>query len=966
MRVLDSALSRSRQRSGDPVYTPLEVECLEERAVPSATAMLNGTTLAITGDAANDRITVARDVLTNLLIVQDFGQDVGRFDSAAVTLITVNAGDGNDLVDVGPTVTQDAQLFGEGGLQRFAVGGDMLRYRGSGNAVLNGGDGDDRLLGGPGNDTLIGGPGNDILFGDGGANTLIGGAGSDTFFGNAANDTIVDLSPEDRHLLGSPPSNVFFDEFLGLPQTPPVTLTAQDVDTILQRATAATSTNDGIMAIVDRSGRILGVRLEDGVIQYISTLTPGNALNPDGTLQRDFYKVFAVDGAVAKARTAAFLANDQAPLTSRTFQKTAQTTVTQREIESIPSITDVNSTLRGPGFVAPLTLGNHFPEGVAFTPQVDQFAIEHTNRDSIYAVGFDNVRGANNGQSQGDDIRLQQRFNVNPDFIPTRILTPGQTVDPLGRALVLSPMTSYGEASGVLPHASARGLGTQPGGIPIYKRDPVSGQLIQVGAIGTFFPGKTGFATEENSALDFATFDPSRPDRTIEAEYIGFAAAGGSSSAGLSVGALGGVSLPTAPNGQPVFDLPSGRIDLVGITLDVFGPKGNNGPQIILAEGTRLGTGPVNGALQPLINPGLNNLIDSTTTAGNMGDDQGVAATLNGTIVPEGFLVEPHAAADGSLTAFDVRRIIFQGVQEALITRAAIRLPFDSNAVMVVTVTSKTGEILGQFRMPDSTIFSIDVSTAKARNAAYYADPTALQPIDQVPGVPAGVAFTARTFRFLSLPRFPEGLDGAPPGAFSQLNDDPGIDRTTRIVRDVTRPQQVAVDVRGTGLQVGPRLPANRFISVFGFDSFNPGTNFRDMRTNGVTDPNNPAVFQNNLLNRDGIVFFPGSSPAYKDLNGDGIPDLVGGVGASGDGVDQDDIVTAGAVRSPVRTRANPSGEQEQVALASLFPNFEVPANLRADAFFVQGVRLPFQKFNRQPNINPVGSAFLGNPLEMR
>jgi hypothetical protein len=31
-----------------------------------------------------------------------------------------------------------------------------------------------------------------------------------------------------------------------------------------------------------------------------------------------------------------------------------------------------------------------------------------------------------------------------------------------------------------------------------------------------------------------------------------------------------------------------------------------------------------------------------------------------------------------------------------------------------------------------------------------------------------------------------------------------------------------------------------------------------------------------------------------------------------------------------------------------------------------RGVRLPFQKFNRQPNINPVGSANLGDPLENR
>jgi hypothetical protein len=43
-----------------------------------------------------------------------------------------------------------------------------------------------------------------------------------------------------------------------------------------------------------------------------------------------------------------------------------------------------------------------------------------------------------------------------------------------------------------------------------------------------------------------------------------------------------------------------------------------------------------------------------------------------------------------------------------------------------------------------------------------------------------------------------------------------------------------------------------------------------------------------------------------------------------------------------------------------------VPDQLRADQFFYNGVRLPFQKFNRQPNINPVGSTPVGSPLQTR
>ena len=53
---------------------------------------------------------------------------------------------------------------------------------------------------------------------------------------------------------------------------------------------------------------------------------------------------------------------------------------------------------------------------------------------------------------------------------------------------------------------------------------------------------------------------------------------------------------------------------------------------------------------------------------------------------------------------------------------------------------------------------------------------------------------------------------------------------------------------------------------------------------------------------------------------------LVGGFGVSGDGVDQDDFVTAGGSAG-----------------------YQAPVARRADNFFVRGVRLPFWKFPRNP-----------------
>src|SRR6267142_719083 len=110
-------------------------------------------------------------------------------------------------------------------------------------------------------------------------------------------------------------------------------ITKAEVENLLARAAGATSTVDAIIAIVDRGGHILGVRMEQGVLNNI----------PD-TLTR----VFAIDGAVAKARTAAFFANNQAPLTSRTIRSLSQSTITEREVESNPTVPNPLDPMQNP------------------------------------------------------------------------------------------------------------------------------------------------------------------------------------------------------------------------------------------------------------------------------------------------------------------------------------------------------------------------------------------------------------------------------------------------------------------------------------------------------------------------------------------------------------------------------------------------------------------------------------------
>ena len=215
------------------------------------------------------------------------------------------------------------------------------------------------------------------------------------------------------------------------------------------------------------------------------------------------------------------------------------------------------------------------------------------------------------------------------------------------------------------------------------------------------------------------------------------------------------------------------------------------------------------------------------------------------------------APRDGSaLTASDVRRILDRAVATANQTRAAIRLPIGSRTRMVIAVTDVDGTILGLNRMPDATFFSIDVAVAKARNMVYFASRAGAP---DLPGIPAGTAVTNRTIGFGAQPFFPPGIDGSEHGPFFDL---------------------------------------------YAQDTVNPCTQ--------GSQPANP--------NQNGIVFFPGALPLYRN----GV--LVGGLGVSGDGVEQDDYVTSGAAQG-----------------------FEAAPDIRADRVFIDGVRMPYLKFPRNP-----------------
>ena len=140
----------------------------------AVTAQIQGTTLVVTGDSANDQIALRLQggVPGNLQVdVGDNGTADFTFDRSLFDHITVNAGAGADALRIDQT---------NGGFTDTEI------------TTLNGGNGADTLIGGFGMETLMGGGGPDFIDGNTGNDVALMGAGADTFNWDPGdtNDTI--------------------------------------------------------------------------------------------------------------------------------------------------------------------------------------------------------------------------------------------------------------------------------------------------------------------------------------------------------------------------------------------------------------------------------------------------------------------------------------------------------------------------------------------------------------------------------------------------------------------------------------------------------------------------------------------------------------------------------------------------------------------------------------------------------
>jgi uncharacterized protein GlcG (DUF336 family) len=247
----------------------------------------------------------------------------------------------------------------------------------------------------------------------------------------------------------------------------------------------------------------------------------------------------------------------------------------------------------------------------------------------------------------------------------------------------------------------------------------------------------------------------------------------------------------------------------------------------------------------------------------------------------------------------------------------------------------------------DAPVFGADVSLQKARTAALFSSPGAAAFLAGLPDVsylvtgdtaldfsdavsiadyvgaaqdflaePAAlsngeIAFSDRAGGNLSRPFYPDGIDGNAPGPFSKPSGE--------------------WSPFSTGLQLD--LAYNAILQHVLFAS---GAIATDVAPGcaGVALDQDTLTFSTTATTAraaNGLQIFPGSVPIYRGA------ELIGGIGVSGDGVDQDDMIAFLGLHN--------AGEE----LGGVLGN--APPAIRADNLTPQGTRLRFVQCPQAPFI---------------
>ena len=474
----------------------------------------------------------------------------------------------------------------------------------------------------------------------------------------------------------------------------------------------------------------------------------------------------------------------------------------------------------------------------------------------------------------------------------------------------------------IAPKASPLGLSADPGGLPLYKNG------TPVGGIGVISDGvygldliisdidRTGVASNDEAIALAGTFGFAAPTNreanriTVDGKTFRF----------TDVLSENLRSDPAAAASFTSINGTVGNLADAGVTANAtvfFNAAGG------LVEGTAWGQ--------------ASGTVPANRFSGIVPANTAVAFTGQSTFQARDAFVLTNAAntntyppvAGTALTQAEVLQIMASALDVANSARAQIRRPVNSQARVTISIVDTNGAILGVVRTRDAPMFGTDVSLQKARTAVLFSSAdaatalgttanNALDAANSAVNLTAGTlsdrvttvrnflgdpnaltgtkAFADRSGGNLARPFFPDGVSSTSPGPLSN--------------------PFAQWSPFATGLQL--ELVFEELGEAL-FSAGGPNASCGAISTLGARVGN-------------GIQIFPGSVPIYRGST------LVGGIGVSGDGIDQDDMISFLGLHNA------------GVILGTGVGN--APAGIRADTITVSGVNLRYIQCPQAPFLN--------------
>lgn len=514
---------------------------------------------------------------------------------------------------------------------------------------------------------------------------------------------------------------------------------------------------------------------------------------------------------------------------------------------------------------------------------------------------------------------VQDHFNPGEDFQPGGPLF-GVQFSQLACSDFIQPANTPVPSSSIGPRSSPLGLSADSGGFPLYKNGDV------VGGIGVMADGIYGIdkAISDNDndidelislagSFGFGAPVDRRERVTVEGKIFRF------SDADFE-------NLVSDPTSSQAFSSIIAEGDNIGELVDVPGYTDGT-----VKAGTAFGS--AESGIRPDNGETYNSSLDAFIFVDESDQDRFPPQSAND-------------VGDESLNATEVTVILEQALNVANRARAQIRRPLSTPARVTISIVDTEGNILGMVRGRDAPVFGADVSLQKARTAAFFsntASGTFLQNLpdtaylqfqddntpvfenieissyvndlrnflenpDALSPNSTAIAFSDRAGGNLSRPFFPDGINGQDAGPLSKPAGE--------------------WSVFSTGLQLDLSYNAILTHAVFTGTPMSPRGCVGQIGVDALLANASPAATDTRLAN--GLQIFPGSVPIYRGST------LIGGIGVSGDGIDQDDMIAFLGLAL--------AGNEVAVNNA--------PAEIRADNLQPRGTRLRYVQCPQAPFIN--------------